>query len=187
MHLYGGSGKHSKKKPEKGKKYEEYDYDAGYGEDYDYEDYDYEPAPRQSHSRNAGQTRKTEPKPRRSEPQRRSRRRDSEDKRSTNRTVYGGNGYDYEDDLHFASDAYISREEQRRNKHRGRGALINNGVCNLLTGMGIVVGIPAFRVGAFQIQNHGALPVNPGGSGVRIAGLVDLPIYHHQIRVVNAV
>ena len=108
MHLYGGSGKHSKKKPEKGKKYEEYDYDAGYGEDYDYEDYDYEPAPRQSHSRNAGQTRKTEPKPRRSEPQRRSRRRDSEDIRSTNRTVYGGNGYDYEDDLHFASDAYIS-------------------------------------------------------------------------------
>ena len=92
MHLYGGSGKHSKKKPEKGKKYEEYDYDAGYGEDYDYEDYDYEPAPRQSHSRNAGQTRKTEPKPRRSEPQRRSRRRDSEDIRSTNRTVYGGNG-----------------------------------------------------------------------------------------------
>lgn len=130
MHLYGGSGKHSKKKPEKEKKYEEYDYGAGYGEDYDYEDYDYEPAPRQSHSRNAGQTRKTEPKPRRSEPQRRSRRRDSEDIRSTNRTVYGGNGYDYEDDLRFASDAYISREEQRRNKHRGRGALIT--ICVLL-------------------------------------------------------
>ena len=35
MHLYGGSGKHSKKKPEKEKKYEEYDYGAGYGEDYD--------------------------------------------------------------------------------------------------------------------------------------------------------
>ena len=34
MHLYGGSGKHSKKKPEKEKKYEEYDYDAGYGEDW---------------------------------------------------------------------------------------------------------------------------------------------------------
>lgn len=110
MHLYGGSGKHSKKKPEREVKQERYetyadDYDLDYEDEYE----DYEPKPRPRH-----QTAKSR----------------GRDIKSTSHTVYSGNGYDYEDDVHFASDAYISREEQRRGKHRGRGALI--AVCVLL-------------------------------------------------------
>ena len=77
MHLYGGNGKHSKKKPGERKpgQREEYDYDAGYGEDYDYEDYDYEPAPKgRAIAGTLGSDPQAEPKPGRSEPARRSRR-----------------------------------------------------------------------------------------------------------------
>ena len=136
MHLYGGNGKHSKHKPEKDNRPREtdYDYDYGYEDDYDYEP-EPQPQPRRSQSReqtrrsesNRSETRRSDTRrseSRHSEPKRRSRRDSGEDIRSTNHTVYSGNGYDYEDDVHFASDAYISREEQRRKKHRGRGAII---------------------------------------------------------------
>ena len=136
MHLYGGNGKHSKHKPEKNTRPRENDYNYDY--DYDYED-DYEPEPQPRRSQSREQTRRSEPRhtsetrrgsENKRNTQRRSRRDREEDIRSTNHTVYSGNGYDYEDDIHFASDAYISREEQRRTKHRGRGALIT--VCVLL-------------------------------------------------------
>ena len=107
MHLYGGSGKHSKKKPEKDKRREEYgyEYENEYENEYEYEDEyeDYEPKPRPRHQTSKSRGR---------------------DIKSTNHTVYSGNGYDYEDDVHFASDDYVSREELRSRKHRGRGALV---------------------------------------------------------------
>lgn len=123
MHLYGGNGKHSKHKSEKNTRPRENDYNYDY--DYDYED-DYEPEPQPRRSQSREQTRRSEPRhtsetrrgsENKRNTQRRSRRDREEDIRSTNHTVYSGNGYDYEDDIHFASDAYISREEQRRTKH----------------------------------------------------------------------
>ena len=134
MHLYGGNGKHSKRKPEKDTRPKEtdYDYDYGYEDDYDYE-HEPEPQPQPRHTQSREQPRRSEQRrteTRHSEPKRRSRRDSTDDIRSTNHTVYSGNGYDYEDDVHFASDAYISREEQRRSKHRGRGAIV--ALCVLL-------------------------------------------------------
>ena len=134
MHLYGGNGKHSKRKPEKDTRPKEtdYDYDYGYEDDYDYEP-EPEPQPQPRHTQSREQPRRSEQRrteTRHSEPKRRSRRDSTDDIRSTNHTVYSGNGYDYEDDVHFASDAYISREEQRRSKHRGRGAIV--ALCVLL-------------------------------------------------------
>ena len=157
MHLYGGSGKHSKKKPEKESRYEEYDYE--YEDSYEggaEDDYDYEPAPQPRHSQRREQ-------PRRSETPRRNRRSAEEDIRSTNHTVYGGNGYDYEDDLHFASDAYVSREEQKRKKHRGRGALI--ALCVLL--ILCVGGYAGFKIWAkpADVQTGGPNTYDDGTGG----------------------
>ena len=127
MHLYGGSGKHSKKKPEKDKRREEYgyEYENEYENEYEYEDEyeDYEPKPRPRH-----QTAKSR----------------GRDIKSTNHTVYSGNGYDYEDEVHFASDDYVSREELRSRKHRGRGALVFLGVLLIL----VIGGFAAFKIWA---------------------------------------
>lgn len=127
MHLYGGSGKHSKKKPEKDKRREEYgyEYENEYENEYEYEDEyeDYEPKPRPRHQTSKSRGR---------------------DIKSTNHTVYSGNGYDYEDDVHFASDDYVSREEMRSRKHRGRGALVALGVLLIL----VIGGFAAFKIWA---------------------------------------
>ena len=121
MQFYGGSGKHSKKKPEKDKRYEEYedDYDCEYEDEY--EDYEPQPRPRHQTARSRGR-----------------------DIKSTNHTVYSGNGYDYEDDVHFASDDYVSREEMRSRKHRGRGVLVFLSVILILA----IGGFAAFKIWA---------------------------------------
>ena len=121
MQFYGGSGKHSKKKPEKDKRYEEYEDDYDYEYEDEYEDYEPQPRPRHQTARSRGR-----------------------DIKSTNHTVYSGNGYDYEDDVHFASDDYVSREEMRSRKHRGRGVLVFLSVILILA----IGGFAAFKIWA---------------------------------------
>ena len=58
---------------------------------------------------------------------------------------------------------------------------------DVLTGVGIRVLLPAFGIGAAQIQNHGPVAVDAGGAGVGVAGLADLAVHHHQIGIVDPV
>lgn len=144
MQFYGGSGKHSKKKPEKEKRREEYEYEDEYAQEEEYEDEyeDYEPKPRPRH-----QTAKSR----------------GRDIKSTSHTVYSGNGYDYEDEVHFASDDYVSREELRSRKHRGRGALVALGVLLIL----VIGGFAAFKIWAkpAATRDDGPNTYDDGGQG----------------------
>ena len=144
MQFYGGSGKHSKKKPEKEKRREIYEYEDEYAQEEEYEDEyeDYEPKPRPRH-----QTAKSR----------------GRDIKSTSHTVYSGNGYDYEDEAHFASDDYVSREELRSRKHRGRGALVALGVLLIL----VIGGFAAFKIWAkpAATRDDGPNTYDDGGQG----------------------
>ena len=144
MQFYGGSGKHSKKKPEKEKRREVYEYEDEYAQEEEYEDEyeDYEPKPRPRH-----QTAKSR----------------GRDIKSTSHTVYSGNGYDYEDEVHFASDDYVSREELRSRKHRGRGALVALGVLLIL----VIGGFAAFKIWAkpAATRDDGPNTYDDGGQG----------------------
>ena len=122
MQFYGGSGKHSKKKPEKEKRREA------------------KPRPRHQTAKSRGR-----------------------DIKSTSHTVYSGNGYDYEDEVHFASDDYVSREELRSRKHRGRGALVALGVLLIL----VIGGFAAFKIWAkpAATRDDGPNTYDDGGQG----------------------
>ena len=142
MQFYGGSGKHSKKKPEKERRREVYEYEDGYEGEFEDEYEDYEPKPRPRH-----QTAKSR----------------GRDIKSTSHTVYSGNGYDYEDDVHFESDDYVSREELRSRKHRGRGALVALGVLLIL----VIGGFAAFKIWAkpAATRDDGPNTYDDGGQG----------------------
>ncbi len=65
--------------------------------------------------------------------------------------------------------------------------LINHGISNVVSIVGILVRIPTFGVSGIQINDHGSLTVDTGGSGIWVASLHALALHVHLIGVVHTV
>ena len=65
--------------------------------------------------------------------------------------------------------------------------LIDNGVIDALARVGVGVALPALRVGAVQVDDHGPDAVDAGGPGVGVAGLRRHAVDHRGVGVVHPV
>ena len=65
--------------------------------------------------------------------------------------------------------------------------LVNHSIGDGLAGIGVAVFCPILGIGGVQIDDHSALAIDAGGSGVGIAGLHGLSVNSNEIGVVYAV
>ena len=65
--------------------------------------------------------------------------------------------------------------------------LVNYGVGDGLTGVGVCIGVPLRGIDGSQVQNHPPAAVDAGGSCIGVADLPGLAVHSDEVSVVNAV
>ena len=64
--------------------------------------------------------------------------------------------------------------------------LIDDGICESNSGVGVAVPLPAGRIGGGQVNDHGPLAVDTGGSGIGVAGFGGIAIHGNGKGIINA-